>query len=74
MTSPLCRAVDGEGIELDVFLQERRNKKAAVRFLSRLLRSYPSPRVIVTDKIKSYNKPIKYMCSKAGQLTQKTVK
>jgi putative transposase len=37
----LWRAVDSEGIELDVFLQKRRNKKAAIRFLSRLLRSYP---------------------------------
>ena len=61
----LWRAVDEEGTELDVFLQKRRNKKAAIRFLSRLLGAHPSPRVIVTDKLKSYNKPIKYMCSKA---------
>jgi putative transposase len=61
----LWRAVDEEGIELDLFLQKRRNKKAAIPFLSRLLRAYPAPRVIVTDKLKSYNKPIKYMCSKA---------
>jgi putative transposase len=61
----LWRAVDSKGIELDVFLQKHRNKKAAIRFLSRLLRAYPAPRVIVTDKLKSYNKPIKYMCSKA---------
>ena len=53
------------GIELDVFLQKRRNKKVEIRFLSRLLRSYPSPRVIVTDKLKSYSKPINYMCVKA---------
>jgi putative transposase len=58
----LWRAVDSEGHELDVFLQKRRNKKSAIRFLSRLLQSYPEPRVIVTDKLKSYNKPIKTMC------------
>jgi putative transposase len=58
----LWRAVDSEGYELDVFLQKRRNKRAATRFLSRLLGSYPKPRVIVTDKLKSYNKPIKHMC------------
>ncbi|WP_165485184.1 DDE-type integrase/transposase/recombinase [Legionella rowbothamii] len=29
----LWRAVDDEGYELDVFLQKRRNKKAAIRFL-----------------------------------------
>ncbi|WP_232224370.1 IS6 family transposase [Candidatus Paracaedibacter symbiosus] len=58
----LWRAVDCEGYELDVFLQKRRNKKAAIRFLSRLLDSYPTPRVIVTDKLKSYKKPIQAMC------------
>ena len=58
----LWRAVDAEGYELDVFLQKRRNKKSAIRFLSRLLQSYPKPRVIVTDKLKSYTKPIKQMC------------
>lgn len=57
----LWRAVDSNGYELDVFLQKRRNKKAAIRFLSRLLGMYPTPRVIVTDKLRSYKKPIKYM-------------
>ena len=46
---------------LDVFLQKGKNKKAAIRFLTRLLGSYPSPRVIVADKLNSYTKPIKHM-------------
>ena len=54
----LWRAVDSEGKELDIFLQKRKNKKAAIRFLTRLLGSYPAPRVIVTDKLKSYFRPI----------------
>jgi putative transposase len=57
----LWRAVDSNGHELDVFLQRRKNKKAAIRFLIRLLGCYPSPRVIVTDKLQSYAKPIKHM-------------
>ncbi len=57
----LWRAVDSNGHELDVFLQKRKNKKAAIRFLSRFLGSYPSPRVIVTDKLNSYTRPIKHM-------------
>lgn len=69
----LWRAVDSAGIELDVFLQKRRNKQAAIRFLSRLLRTYPSPRVIVTDKLKSYNKPIKYLCPKAEHRSHKSL-
>ncbi|WP_323733478.1 IS6 family transposase [Candidatus Bandiella euplotis] len=60
----LWRAVDEDGYEIDVFLQTRRNKKSAIRFLSRLLQSNPVPRVIVTDKLKSYTKPIKEMCPK----------
>ncbi|WP_131793658.1 IS6 family transposase [Legionella brunensis] len=57
----LWRAVDEEGFELDVLLQKRRNKKAAIRVLSRLLNAYPTPRVIVTDKLRSYTKPIQQM-------------
>lgn len=57
----LWRAIDSDGYELDILLQKHRNKKAAIRFLSRLLGSYPEPRVIVTDKLKSYKKPIQAM-------------
>jgi len=67
----LWRAVDSEGYELDVLLQKRRNKKAAIRFLSRLLGSYPAPRVIVTDKLKSYRKPIKFMCKQTEHRSHK---
>ena len=67
----LWRAVDSDGHELDVLLQKHRNKKASVRFLSRLLGSYPAPRVIVTDKLKSYIKPIKFMCPKTEHRSHK---
>jgi putative transposase len=58
----LWRAVDSDGHELDVYLQKRRNKKSAIRFLIRILGCYPAPRIIVTDKLKSYIKPIRQMC------------
>jgi putative transposase len=67
----LWRAVDSDGYELDVFLQKRKNKKAAIRFLTRLLGSYPAPRVIVTDKLRSYIKPIRSMCSKSAHRSHK---
>ena len=67
----LWRAVDSDGYELDVLLQKHRNKKAAMRFLSRLLRSYPTPRVMVTDKLKSYRKPIQFMCRQTEHRTHK---
>ena len=67
----LWRAVDSDGYELDVFLQKRKNKKAAIRFLTRLLGSYPAPRVIVTDKLRSYIKPIRSMCSESNHRSHK---
>lgn len=60
----LWRAADEHGMELDVFLQKRRNKASAIRFLSRLLQRYPNPRFIITDKLRSYKQPIKRMCPK----------
>ncbi len=42
----LWRAVDAPGNEIDILLQKRRNKKADIRFLTRLLGNNPAPRVI----------------------------
>lgn len=67
----LWRAVDSDGYQLDILLQKRRDKKSAIRFLSRLLGSYPAPRVIVTDKLKSYVKPIRNMCPDTDHRTHK---
>lgn len=67
----LWRAVDSNGYELEVLLQKHRNKKSAIRFLARLLGNYPTPRVIVTDKLRSYIKPIKYMCPKTEHRSHK---
>ena len=51
----LWRAVDQDGEVVDVFLQRRRDGKAAKRFFKRLLRaSRNEPRRIVTDKLRSY--------------------
>ena len=51
----LWRAVDAEGYVLDALLQSRRNKKAALRLMRKLLKSQGvTPRVMVTDKLRSY--------------------
>ena len=51
----LWRAVDQDGEVVDVFLQKRRDGKAAKRFFKRLLRNHQGePRKIVTDKLGSY--------------------
>ncbi len=51
----LWRAVDQDGEVVDVFLQNRRDAKAAKRFFGRLLKKHKGePRKIVTDKLRSY--------------------
>ena len=51
----LWRAVDKDGFVLDVLVQSRRDAKAAKRLLRKLLkRQGVAPRVMVTDKLKSY--------------------
>ena len=52
----LWRAVDSEGMVLDIMLQTRRNAKAAKRFFEAVLGTTTTrPRVIVTDGLRSYN-------------------
>ena len=50
----LWRAVDSEGVVLDIFVSERRNKKAAKEFFSRLYGQYKSPSYITTDRLRLY--------------------
>ncbi|MFF6815981.1 IS6 family transposase [Streptomyces sp. NPDC012403] len=51
----LWRAVDADGAVLDILVRNRRDKAAARRFFRRLLKTTRTvPRVIVTDKLRSY--------------------
>src|SRR5215475_9076261 len=51
----LWPAVDHDGNVLDILVQRRRDKRAAKKFFRKLLKGLTYvPRVIVTDKLKSY--------------------
>jgi len=51
----LWRAVDGEGEVLDVLVQSRRNKRAALKLMRSLLKTYGFvPDRLVTDDLRSY--------------------
>ena len=51
----LWRAVDQDGNVLDILVQSRRNAKAAKQFLAKLMKTQRRvPRVLVTDKLRSY--------------------
>ena len=52
----LWRAVDQDGDVLDILVQSRRDKKAAKKFFRKLLKGLRYvPRVIITDKLRSYS-------------------
>jgi len=52
----LWRAVDQDGEVLDILVQSRRDKKAAMKFFRKLLKRLQYvPNVIITDKLKSYS-------------------
>ena len=50
----LWRAVDQEGVVLEAFVSKKRDHKAALRFLRKLMKRYPKPDTIVTDRLRSY--------------------
>ena len=55
----LWRAVDSNGDVLDILVQSRRNKAAADRFFRKLFKQYGQPRVVITDKLRSYGAALK---------------
>ena len=58
----LWRAVDDEGTILDIVVQKRRNTKAAMRLLRKLLRNQGiKPNRIVTDRLGSYGAALKLL-------------
>lgn len=67
----LWRAIDANGDVLDILVQTRRNAKAAKRFFKRLVAQFGKPRVVITDKLRSYFKPIKTLAPNADHRAHK---
>jgi putative transposase len=66
----LWRAVDCEGEVLDVLVQSRRNKRAAMKMMRKLLKSQGFlPAVVVTDKLPSYRAALSELGMKARHIT-----
>ena len=66
-THYLWRAVDHEGEVLEVFATKRRDRKAALEFLKRTMKRYGQPKVIVTDRLRSYRAAMKLIGNSANQ-------
>ncbi len=67
----LWRAVDENGDVLDILVQKQRNAKVARRFLKRLIDRFGAPRVVITDKPRSYIKPIRSPAANANHRAHK---
>ena len=66
----LWRAVDCEGEVLDVLVQSRRNKKAALKLMRKLLKAQGfAPTIVVTDKLPSYRAALETLGMKRIHIT-----
>jgi transposase-like protein len=66
----LWRAVDCEGEVLDVLVQSRRNKKAALKLMRKLLKAQGfAPTAVVTDKLPSYLAALETLGMKRNHVT-----
>jgi putative transposase len=66
-THYLWRAVDHEGEVLEVIVTKRRDRRAALQFLKRVMRRYGQPKVIVTDRLRSYRAAMNVIGNAADQ-------
>jgi transposase-like protein len=56
------RAVDHEGEILDVLLQRRRDRRAAVKLMRKLLRKHSfAPKRVTTDQLRSYGAALRHL-------------
>jgi putative transposase len=66
-TMYLWRAVDCEGEVLDLLIQSRRNKRAALKLMRKLLKTQGlAPTAVVTDKLPSYGAALSDLGCKAN--------
>jgi putative transposase len=65
----LWRAVDHEGEVLESYVTKTRYKKAALRFLKRLMKRHGKPEELVTDGLRSYGAAFKEIAARDQQVT-----
>ena len=58
-THYLWRAVDHDGEVLESFVTKRRDRKAAFKFLSKIMKRHARAHIFVTDKLRSYSAAMK---------------
>ena len=73
-THYLWRAVDHEGEVLETYVTKRRDRKAALKFLRKIMKRYGPPHIIVTDKLRSYGAAMKVIGTAERQETGRWLK
>ena len=68
-THYLWWAVDHEGEVLESIVTKRRDRRAAQRFLKKLMKQYGAPKMIVTDRLRSYRAAISELGNATKQNT-----
>lgn len=58
-THYLWRAVDHEGEVLESYVSKRRDRRAALVFLKKLMKRYGKPNTLISDRLKSYKAALK---------------
>jgi putative transposase len=66
-THYLWRAVDHEGEVLEAYVTKRRDRKAALDFLKKIMKKHGAPKVIVTDRLRSYRAAMKIIGNETTQ-------
>ena len=76
----LWRAVDAEGEVLDVLVQSKRDKHAALKLMRKLLKKYAIvPEQLVTDNLRSYGAAARDfgiedgMCAADGRSSERSI-
>ena len=65
----LWRAVDHEGEVLEAIVTKKRDRKAALKFLRKLMKRYGRPKAIVTDRLRSYGAALRDLGGSDLQVT-----
>jgi len=68
-THYLWRGVNHEGEVLESYVSKRRDRKAALNFLRKLMKRYGNPEIITTDKLRSYGAAVKVIGNEDRQET-----
>jgi putative transposase len=68
-THYLWRAVDHEGEVLESYVTKRRDRKAALKFLKKIMKRHGQPEAVVTDKLRSYGAAMKVIGNASRQDT-----